>query len=91
MPSGEGGGTPDARKAVPLEVVVVAQLCARRDCLPRKDAHARLALHHPVLRLAVGATGVVQVPRQAPLGRRVQQQAPAGEAPVARSLRLSNG
>ena len=68
---------PDPSKAVPLQVVVVAEFGAGFDGLLCKDADPGLSLHHPVLRLAVGAARVVQVACDAALGCRVQQQAPA--------------
>lgn len=68
---------PDPSEAVPLQVVVVAELGASLNGLPCKDANVGLSLDHPVLRLAVRATRVVQVPCEAALGCRVQQEAPA--------------
>lgn len=83
-----GAGTPlhrcapDARKAVPLELVVVRQLLARLDAPPRKDANARLPFDDPLLSLAVGAAGVVDEACQAPPHGGVQRQAPAtGSSP----------
>jgi hypothetical protein len=48
--------------AVALEVVVEGELLFGRDVLQRVNADAQLAVHHPLLRLAVGRARVVQEP-----------------------------
>ncbi len=50
--------------AVPLEVVIERQLLPSDQVLGRKQADRELALHEPLLRLAVGLARVVDKPPQ---------------------------
>ena len=49
-------------RADALEVVVERELSARRDVAQGEQAHARVAAHRPLLRLAVGLAAVVHEP-----------------------------